>query len=151
LIIFNKTSAMNNPSEDQNLPGIMDDYSDTQKEILAIETRRTRNKLFIIAAVIFAADLIALLTADAVNLSTLLIVAVIPVVIVGLAFLSLKEPLLAMILIVVILVAVWVYTFTQLGPRSLIQGWLIKAIVIALIIAGFQNAMEAHRVRKEMR
>lgn len=142
---------MNPPPEDQVTPGLMDDYSTTQKEVLAMETRKTRNKLFTIAVILFISDLIALVTVNAVNATTLAIIAVIPFIIAGLAILSLKEPLLAMILIVVVLAAVWIYTFVQLGGRSLIQGLLVKAIVIALIFAGFQNAMEAHRIRKEMR
>lgn len=142
---------MNLPPEDQMTPGILDDYSTTQQEILAIETRKTRNKLFLIAAILFLTGLIALLSVDAVNFNTLLGISVIPVVIVGLAFLSLKEPLLAMILVSVIFVAVWTYNFVQFGSRSLIQGLLVKAILIAIIFAGFQNAMEAHRVKKDLK
>ena len=89
---------MNPPPEDQVTPGLMDDYSTTQKEVLAMETRKTSNKLFTIAFILFISDLIALVTVNAVNATTLAIIAVIPLIIAGLAILSLKEPLLAMIL-----------------------------------------------------
>ena len=129
----------------------MDSYADTQKEILFIETRKTRNKLFIIAAVILISDLLALFMANAVNSSTLLASAIVPLVFVGLGFLAIKEPLLAMILGAAVIVALWVFMFVQFGNPSLISGLLVKAVLITLVISGFQNAIEANRVRKEMK
>ena len=129
----------------------MDSYADTQKEILVMETRKTRNKLFIIAAVILISDLLALFMANAVNATTLLVIGIVPLVFVGLAFLAIKEPLLAMILGASVIVALWVFMFVQFGNPSLISGLLVKAVLITLVISGFQNAIEANRVRKEMR
>ena len=85
----------NIPDSEQLAGGIMDSYADTQKEILVMETRKTRNKLFIIAAVILISDLLALFMANAVNATTLLVIGIVPLVFVGLAFLAIKEPLLA--------------------------------------------------------
>ena len=129
----------------------MDSYADTQKEILVMETRKTRNKLFIIAAVILISDLLALFMANAVNATTLLVIGIVPLVFVGLAFLAIKEPLLAMISGAAVIVALWVFMFVQFGNPSLISGLLVKAVLITLVISGFQNAIEANRVRKEMR
>jgi len=129
----------------------MDSYADTQKEILVIETRKTRNKLFIIAAVILISDLLALFMANAVNATTLVVIGIVPLVFVGLAILALKEPLLAMILGAAVIVALWVFMFVQFGNPSLISGLLVKAVLITLVISGFQNAIEANRVRKEMK
>jgi hypothetical protein len=141
----------NTPDNEQLSGGIMDSYSDTQKEILAIETRKTRNKLFIIAAVILVSDLLALFMANAVNVTTLLVIGIVPLVFVGLALLAIKEPLLAMILGAAVIVALWVFMFVQFGNRSLISGLLVKAVLITLVISGFRNAIEANNVRKEMR
>lgn len=129
----------------------MDSYSETQREILAIETKKTRTKLFIIALVILLSNLIGLLMANAVNANTLIFIAVVPLIFVGLAFLAMKEPLLAMILGAAVIVALWVITYVQFGNRSLISGILVKAVLITLFISGFQNAIEANRVRKEMK
>lgn len=143
---------MSNLQDNEQLAGgFLDSYSDTQREILAIETRKTRNKLFIIAAVILISDLLALLMANAVNATTLLSIAIVPLVFVGLAFLATKEPMLAMTLGAAVIVALWVFMFVQFGNRSLVSGLLIKAVLITLLISGFQNAIEANKVRKEMR
>jgi hypothetical protein len=141
----------NIPDNEQLAGGIMDSYSDTQKEILAIEKRKTRNKLFIIAAVILISDLLALFMANAVNAPTLLAIGIVPLIFVGLALLATKEPLLAMILAAAMIVAMWVFLFVQFGNRSLVSGWLVKAVLITLVISGFRNAIEANNVRKEMR
>ena len=142
---------MSNIQENEQQAGIMDSYSETQREILAIETKKTRNKLFIIAMAILISDLLALLLANAVNATTLIFIAVVPLIFVGLGFLAMKEPLLAMILGAAVIVALWVITYVQFGNRSLISGILVKAVLITLFISGFQNAIEANRVRKEMR
>jgi len=135
----------------QSAGGIMDSYSDTQREILAIETRKTRNKLFFIGAVILLSDLLGLLMANVVNATTLLFIIIVPLVFVGLGLLATKEPLLAMILGTAVIVALWVFTYVQFGNRSLISGILVKAVLITLLISGFRNAIEANTVRKEMR
>ncbi len=138
--------------QDENVvSGLYDNYHETQREIYGMETRKTRNKLFTLAVLIFAIDFIALNMADAVNFQTLLLIAVVPVLFIGLAFLALKEPLLAMIIGAVIIVGFWVYAAIQSKGLSAISGWFIKAVVVYLIIAGFQNAREAQRIKKELK
>jgi hypothetical protein len=126
-------------------------YTDTQKELLAIQIRKTRNILFTLAIIIFASDLIGLLAANAVIFETLLIIAVIPLLLVGLAFLALKEPLLAIIIAALLIVSIWIYNIVMTGGVAAITGWLIKALIVYFIIAGFQNALEAMRIRKELK
>lgn len=127
-----------------------DNYAETQKEVLAIEIRKTRNTLFILAAIAFAGDMLALLIADMVVLETILRILVIPVVLTGLAFLATREPLTAMIIAAVIIVGIWIYSIIVTGGMAAITGWLIKAVIVYLIFSGFQHAMEAMRIRKEL-
>jgi hypothetical protein len=143
---------MNEQQPDTNAePGIFDNYSDTQKEILEMETRKTRNKLFTLAIIAFASDFLGLLVADAVTFQTLLFIAVVPAILVGLAFLALKEPLTSMIIAAILFAGLWIYTISIMGGRAAISGWLVKAIVIYMLIAGFQNALEAHRIKRELK
>lgn len=128
-----------------------DNYADTQKEVLAIKVLKTRNILFTLAAIFFASDLLALLIANAVTGYTILMALVLPVILIGLAFLSLKEPLSAMIIATVLIAALWVYIIYLSGVRGAVMGWLIKAVIIYFIIAGFQQAAEAHRIKKELK
>jgi hypothetical protein len=140
-----------NLQEENIVSDLYDNYYETQKEIYSMEIRKTRNKLFTLSVLIFAIDFIALNMADAVNFETLLIIAVVPVLFIGLAFLALKEPLLAMIIGAVTIVGFWIYAAIQSGGMSAISGWLVKAVVVYLIIAGFQNAREAQRIKKELK
>lgn len=81
---------------------------------------------------------------------TILIIAVIPAALTGLAFLANKEPLTAMIIAAVIIVGLWVYSIVITGGKAAIMGWLIKAVIVYLILAGFQHAREAARIKKEL-
>lgn len=132
-------------------PGLFDNFGETQKEILAIEIKKVRAKLFTIAIVFFAFDLFALLVAGIVTPSSLLIISILPAILAALALLSAKEPMLAMVIAALIIAALWVYVITILGARGAMAGWLAKAIIIYLVIAGFQSAREAQRIKKELR
>jgi VIT1/CCC1 family predicted Fe2+/Mn2+ transporter len=140
-----------NQPEENVVAGLYDNYHETQKEILAIEIRKTRNKLITIALVVFIFDMIALLVSNAVLPETILWISVIPVLILVLAFFAMKEPLAAMIIAAVIIVGIWVYSIVLTGGLAAISGWLSKAIIIYLLIAGFQHAREATRIKKELK
>ena len=130
---------------------VYDNYTDTQKEIMQIEIRKTRNVLFTLAAIILASDIIGLAVADAFSLPAFIIILIIPFLLTAMAFLSLKEPLIAMIVAAVIIVAIWVYTIIITDGRAAITGWLIKAIIIYFIIAGFRHAIEANKIKRELK
>ena len=128
-----------------------DNYNEVQKEVMGIEIRNTLKKLLTIAVVIFSFDLLALLIADLVNVKTLLIILVIPAIITGLAFFAKKEPMIAMIVAAVIIVGLWVYTIVVIGGVAVISGWISKAIIIYLLLAGFQSAKEAAKIKRELK
>ena len=128
-----------------------DNYKEVQKEILSIEIRKTRNKLISIAIVIFAFDLLVLLMANLATAKTLLIILIVPAIITGLAFLSVKEPMTAMIIAAVLIIGLWVYMIILSGGKAAVSGWIGKAIIVYLLLAGFQNAREAAKIKGELR
>ncbi len=136
--------------EENVVSGLYDNYNETQRDILAIETKKTRNKLISIAIVIFVLDLIALMMVNQLMGETFLMIIIVPIVILALAFLSIKEPLVAMIIAAVIIIGLWVVAIINTGGMAAISGWLGKAVIIYLLIAGFQNAREAQRIKKEL-
>ncbi len=137
--------------EEENIvSGIYDGYQETQKEIMAIEKKRTRIKLFTVAAVIFGFDFLALAMAGLIIPRTVLIISIIPLAMAGLGFLSMKEPMLAIVLAAIIMAALWIYIIYRTGGQGAVSGWLGKAIIIYLLIAGYQSAREAHRIKKEL-
>jgi hypothetical protein len=143
---------MNETRDESNVVSeIYDNYEEVQKEILSIEIRKTRNKLITIAIVLYSFDLLVLLMADLVSMSTLGLIIIIPAIIGGLAVLSIKEPLIAMIIASIIIVGIWIYTIVLTGGRAAASGWIGKAIIVYLIFAGFQNATEAARIKRELK
>ena len=139
------------PQEENVVTDLFDNYQENQKEILDIEIKKVRNKLFTLAIIFFLSDLLQLIAADLVNPTTLLVIAVIPLLFVGLAFLALKEPMLAMVLCAVIIGGVWIYVAVVTGGQAALSGIVVKGIVVYLVIAGFQSAREAHTIKKELR
>ncbi len=139
------------PQQENVVTDIFDNYQDTQKEILDMEVKKVRNKLFTLAIIFFVADLIQLVASDTLNITTLIIIAVIPLFFVGLAFLAIKEPLLSMVLCSLIIGGIWIYVAVVTGGRAIFSGIIVKGIVIYLVFAGFQSAIEAQRIKKELK
>ena len=69
---------------------------------------------------------------------------------IAVAFLAMKQPLVAIILAAFVFVGVWTLTIMIFGGVGAISGLLIKAIIIYFFIAGFQSAREVTRIRKEL-
>lgn len=134
-----------------SVSGVYENYTDTQMEIMQIEIRKTRNVLFTLAAIILLSDIIGLAAADAFSLPAFIIILIIPLLLSGMAFLSLKEPLIAMIVAAVIIAGIWIYTIVITGGRAAIMGWLIKAVIIYFLIAGFRHAAEANKIKRELK
>jgi hypothetical protein len=135
---------------DSDVSGYYENYSETQKEVLAIEIRKTRNNLFIAAAVLLVSGFLGLAMLSAFNVVTIIAVSVIPLILAGLGFLANKEPLTAIIIAATVFLGEWIYTIAITGGRGAIMGWLVRAIVIYMLIAGLQHAKEAMRIKKEL-
>lgn len=139
------------PKEEHVVSDLFDNYQENQKEILDIEIKKVRNKLFTLAIIFFLSDLLQLIASDLVNPTTLLVIAVVPLFFVGLAFLAMKEPLLSMVLCAVIIGGIWIYVAIATGGQAALSGIVVKGIVVYLVIAGFQSANEAHKIKKELK
>jgi hypothetical protein len=146
------TPVNSNPDQqDRNsVSGYYEDYNEVQKDVLAIETRKTRNVIFTIAAVVLASDLMGLLVLNAFFPETILIILIIPAILVIFALLAMKEPLTAISLAAILIVSLWIYTIVVTKGQAAIMGWLIKAVIVYFIIAGFQHAREATRIKREL-
>lgn len=130
---------------------LYDNYHETQKEVMAIEIRKTRNKLFTLAIFLFCVSMVALFQMDAVTFQNVLIVSIEPILFLGMGLLAIKEPMVAMLITAIIIGGLWIYSAVQTNGVSLISGWILKVVVVYLVIAGIQHAREAQRIRKELK
>lgn len=133
-----------------NDTNLFDEYQETEKELLAIHIRKTKIKLFSIAVVIFIFDFLVIYMADAITGKTFLFVLIVPLLFAALGILAGKEPLLAMILGALIIGSLWVYMVIKYGGLAIISGWLGKIILIVLILTGFQSAIAAQQLKKQL-
>lgn len=154
-VILCKTSTMNenNSSQqpDNSVSGYYENYNETQKEVMSIETRKTRNTLFITSLVFLASGFLTLAMLNTFTPEMILGILILPVIISGLALLANKEPMTAMIITAVVILAEWIYSVIINGGFAVITGWLVKAVIIYLVIAGFQHAKEVARIKKELK
>jgi hypothetical protein len=147
-----KITRMEEITKDESvLSGIYDNYADTQREIYAIEVRKTRNKFFTMAGVFLVFGLITI-AISGIPFSYLIgSVLILPVLFCGLALLATKEPLTAAIIGIVLVFGLWLYNAIVVDVTTLLQGWIAKAIAIYLLFAALQSAKEAHRIKKELK
>ena len=117
----------------------------------AIQTKKTRKVIITMAIIIFLVDLLAVSRQDGLNIQTVSIVLIVPAIFIGLAFLAMREPMVAILLSSLILLAIWAYAVIILGPSGLISGWLIKSVLIFLMFAGIQNARTAQAIKRELK
>jgi len=140
------------PADTENIVAdIYDGYNDTQREVLAIEIRKARNKLFTVAAVLLIFNLLAVMISGIPISYVIGDILLFPIIFLGLGFLATKEPLVATVLGILIMIGYWIYIAVALDISFLLKGWLGKAIIIYLLFAGLQNAREAHRIRQELK
>ena len=139
-----------NQHEENFVSDIFDGYNDTQKEVMALEIRKVRNKLFIIAAVFLFFELLAIAMSGLPFGQLIGWALVLPAAFTSLGFLANKEPLVATIIGMIVVLAVWVWMVVMLGGKTIVQGWLGKALIIYLLLAALQSAREAARIKKEL-
>jgi len=127
-----------------------DDYKQTQLDMISVYSKKTRNAIFTIAGLWLASELLALAMANAFAIQFILSVLLVPAILVATGFLAPKQPLVAMIIATLVFVGVWTLTILIYGGVGAISGILIKAVIVYFLIAGFQNAREINRIRKEI-
>lgn len=147
----NESASTGNNESENVIADYYDNYQDTQKELLAIEMRRIRNALLTIAIIAFLSEFLGLLRLNSVDFMSILAISIIPALILGLAFLAPIQPMPAVIIAAVIVIGTWVWVIAMIGAQGMLMGWLVKAIIIYFLIAAFQHAREATRIRKELK
>jgi hypothetical protein len=128
-----------------------DGYKEVQQDILQTETRKTRNSIFIVAALLFGSDLLALSMANVVTGTTLLYTLVVPALFLAIGFFALKQPLAASITATVLFVGLWAFTVFVYGGAQVISGLIIKSVIITLLLLAINQAREAEKARKNLK
>ena len=146
---------------EENIPNknepesVISDYLEgyNQLELQSAENnlKKTRNAIFVIAALVLIGNLIMMAVSDTFTTLGLVIALLIAGVFIGLAFMTKKQPLGSVIIALVLFVALWVMDIVVLGPEYIIKGIIVKAIIVYFLITGIKHARETERLRKEMK
>jgi hypothetical protein len=134
-------------------PNLFPEYNDkeTQLFIFKSESKKAKNMIFGIAAVLFISEMLGMMMSSGAMTGELLAAALLfPMIFLGLGLLALKQPMSAIIISVVVFIAILVITYMVAGPRSLVSGLIAKGIIIFCLIGGFRNAKEAEKAKRGM-
>ena len=102
------------------------------------------------ATLLFISDLITMTVSNTFDITALMISLAIAAVFVGLAFLTKKKPLTAILIALALFIALWVLTIIVLGQQQIYRGILVRGIIIYFLVTGIKHAREAERIRKQM-
>jgi hypothetical protein len=126
-------------------------YNETQKEIMEMEIKKTRNTLWILATVFLVIQLIAIAQLELSISDLWLEILLFPVILAGLGFLAIKEPMVAVVVAGLLIFGLWIYNVILLGGIAIISGLLWKGIIISVYIVCFQHANTATKIKKELK
>ncbi|MBX9782233.1 MAG: hypothetical protein K2X48_02965 [Chitinophagaceae bacterium] len=127
--------------EQQNLLEPYEGYKETQMELLAIYHKKRRNNLLITGLMFLIADCIAMAVRGNADSYTILGSILFPLLYTGLAFLSLKNELAAVIGAVILVILYFVLTVIISGPAALFSGWIFKAVLVYLHISSYGQGL----------
>ena len=147
----NENSSSPNPEQDQNV--ISDYYQGYQQlELQSAETqiKKARNAIIAIAILIILGNLIVMAANDSFTTLGIIIMLGIAAIFTGLAFLTKKQPLTAIIIALVLFSALWISDIVIAGLENIYKGIIVKVIILYFLIKGIKHAREAERLRKEM-
>ena len=141
---------MNTYDQQDIVSGYYDGYKQTQAEIFAADSKRVRNSILWVAGLLFGSDMLGLAIADLINVETVLYSLLFPVIFIALAFLALKQPMLATILAILLFAGIIILSIVAFGGVGAIRGIIIKAIIIYFLLAAVQSARTAEQAKKDM-
>lgn len=146
----NETSS---PGQQQEQNVISDYYHGYQKlELQSAETqiKKARNAIIAIAILIIIGNLIVMAASDSFTTTGIIIMLGIAAVFTGLAFLTKRQPLTAIIIALVLFIALWVSDIVLAGIENIYKGIIVRVIILYFLIKGIKHAREAERIRKEI-
>jgi hypothetical protein len=125
-------------------------YKETQIEVAAIHTRKVRNAMFYIAGLLLISDFLGLAIANRFELVLLISIFIFPVIFIGIGFLALKQPMIAVIAAALVFIFILILQIVVSGGFGAISGLILKGIVVYLIISAYQSTKEVQKAKKEI-
>src|SRR5262245_20405259 len=113
------------PTTNNNVSDYYEGYKEVQAETIVIQSRKTRNCIFIIAAILFTNDMIGYARLDLISAETILYSLIIPAVLIVCGFLAIKEPLMAIIAASVVFAGLFIWSIVKFGGVGAVSGIIL--------------------------
>lgn len=138
------------PTEENVISDYYSGYQELELQSAQSQIKKARNALFAVAGLTLVANLIVLGSTDELGGAPLAIAIFISLVFAGLALLTAKAPMVAIIIGLLLFIGLWVLDIIVLGPEYIVRGIIFKAAVIYFLATGIKHAKEAERLKKEI-
>lgn len=141
----------NNNNEPENvITDYLHGYQELELQSAENKVKKARNAIFAIAIIFLVSDLIIMGMSDTFTTVGLTISIAVSAVFVGLAFLTKKQPLTAILVALALFAGVWILNIIVVGPDQIYKGILVRGIILYFLITGIRHAKEAERLRREL-
>lgn len=145
---------MSNGIENKNESSIISDQYDDHRQ-LAEETMKSDSKkacilLTVTAIVVFGFDMLATYSLDIPILMVWLNIIPVPIGLIGLGLLAVKEPMVAVIIAALLVFALWIFNLVPLSPVVIEKGLTQKGIAIGLLFGAYMFANFATKEKREL-
>ncbi len=139
----------NNDQPKDLLTGELDGIRQIEIEGYEQGVKKARNTLFVIAALVFAGELIMMAIAETgIFLEGVIIALVEAGIFVGLALWTKKKPYTAIVVGIVVYIGLWALT-AFIDPLNIVKGILVKIIILGYLFKSLPDAKELQRVKTE--
>jgi hypothetical protein len=139
------------PKEHNAITDAFDGFKREKLKLLKKRIQRSRDTIFIVAALMMLVALIQLGTSRSDDKRAFFLSLFLSLVFIGIAFLARKEPFGALIMALIIYVGLWLISATILGPEYMFSGIVGKIIIIVALASGIPHAYEADKIKKELK
>ena len=145
---------MSNGAENKNESSIISDQYDDHRQ-LAEETMKSDSKkacimLIVTAIVVFGFDMLAVYSSDVPFSLVWLNIIPVPIGLIGLGLLAIKEPMVAVVIAALLVFALWIFNLVPLSPVVIEKGLTQKGIAIGLLFGAYMFANCAMKEKQDL-
>ena len=140
------------PTNQEAAVSIFEDQYDRQSLMQELKqgTIKTQKSIFIIGGIFLVTDLLALSKANLLHGDNITYMVLVPMLYAGLGFLAKFKPLLSIILATLLFIGIISMSMIAFGAASIMNGLIMKVVIIYFILTGFRNANHAESARKKL-
>jgi hypothetical protein len=144
------SDAIKNDTESSIISEQYDDHMQLAEDTMKSDSKKACILLFVAAVVALGFDLIAIFSLHIPIALAWLNIAVVPVGLIALGLLAIKESMVAVVVAALLVFVFWIFNLFTLSPIVIVNGFIPKGIVIALLFGAYMFANFAMKEKRDL-